>query len=208
MLINLPGLAIYFPFNVTKSHQILNLLLITSPSMMHPGHAYYHIFNHANADDLLFAINDNYDYFLKLFGRFLPPFIHLYAYCLLPNHFHILISFDHTREKPCFHQLSKLFNSYTRSFNLFNNRKGSLFRKNFKRRRLLTLEEIKTTMMYIHRNPMHHGFTGQYGTWEYSSYNNIVNPEKSEVTFPIQYDVFSLFGGREAFLIAHGEYRQ
>jgi putative transposase len=175
---------------------------------MHHGHAYYHIYNHANGDDLLFAIDDNYHYFLLLLKRFFTPSICLYAYCLLPNHFHLLISFDHDFEKNCFHQLSKLFNSYTRSFNLFNNRKGSLFRKNFKRRRLMTLDEIKTTMLYIHRNPMHHGFTGQYETWEYSSYNNIVNPEKSEGTLPILYNVFSLFGGREEFIKAHRNYMQ
>lgn len=72
----------------------------------------------------------------------------------------------------------------------------------------MTIEEIRTAMMYIHRNPMHHGFTGQYEAWEYSSYNNFVTLEIREGIFPIQMNVFSLFGGKEGFLAAHREYMQ
>ena len=175
---------------------------------MDPTHSYYHIYNHANGDDLLFTIHDNYEYFLKLINRFITPHLNLYAYCLMPNHFHLLVSFSSETEKKSFHQLSKLFNSYTRSFNNFNNRKGSLFQKNFKRKQLFTLADIRKNVMYIHRNPLHHGFSGNYPTWEYSSYNYMLHPDRPQKAKIYHLEVIHFFGGNDEFIRQHEEYKQ
>jgi len=62
--------------------------------------------------------------------------------------------------------------------------------------------------MYIHRNPIHHGFTGQYVAWEYSSYKALVNPEDYNKESLIKSEVLSLFGGRYEFRLAHEGYKQ
>ncbi|GGE25425.1 hypothetical protein [Psychroflexus planctonicus] len=51
----------------------------------------YHIYNRANADDLLFTSNKNYLYFLKKYEYYITPFADTFCYCLMPNHFHFLI---------------------------------------------------------------------------------------------------------------------
>ena len=50
----------------------------------------YHIYNRSNNQDLMFPKTENYTYFLKKMGVYLPDFMDIYAYCLLPNHFHLL----------------------------------------------------------------------------------------------------------------------
>ena len=51
----------------------------------------FHIYNHANGDELLFRKDDNYRYFLKKFSDYLESILETFAYCLMPNHFHFLI---------------------------------------------------------------------------------------------------------------------
>ena len=55
-----------------------------------PGQ-YYHIFNHAVGDENLFRQAANYLYFLERYGHYIFPIARTYAYCLMPNHFHILV---------------------------------------------------------------------------------------------------------------------
>jgi putative transposase len=53
---------------------------------------YYHLFNHAIGSDNLFKEKENYLYFLRKYGIYISPVCQTYAYCLMPNHFHFLIS--------------------------------------------------------------------------------------------------------------------
>ncbi len=55
------------------------------------GGRYYHIFNRGINRQLIFFQPRNYDYFLKLLKKFLSDYIDLLAYCLIPNHFHLVI---------------------------------------------------------------------------------------------------------------------
>ena len=63
---------------------------MTSPSPLRLD-TYYHIFNRGNNRQNIFLETRNYDYFLKLYGKYIDPVVETFAYCLLRNHFHILI---------------------------------------------------------------------------------------------------------------------
>ncbi len=52
---------------------------------------FYHIYNRGNNSELLFKEEANYIYFLKLIRKYILPVADIYTYCLLNNHFHILI---------------------------------------------------------------------------------------------------------------------
>ncbi len=52
---------------------------------------YYHIFNRGNNRETLFREERNYPYFLSLFVKHIDPVVDTYAYCLMPNHFHLLV---------------------------------------------------------------------------------------------------------------------
>jgi hypothetical protein len=52
---------------------------------------YYHICNRGNNRENLFVEDRNYRHFLKLYARYVAPVADTYAYCLLKNHFHVLV---------------------------------------------------------------------------------------------------------------------
>lgn len=53
--------------------------------------AYYHIYNHANSEHNLFFQVENYRHFLKKLNHYLNGYVEFHAYCLMPNHFHLLV---------------------------------------------------------------------------------------------------------------------
>jgi putative transposase len=59
------------------------------PPMVPSG--YYHVFNRGNNKENLFYQSKNYGYFLEKYKHYLSPWLDIYAYCLLPNHFHLLV---------------------------------------------------------------------------------------------------------------------
>jgi len=51
----------------------------------------FHIYNHAVGKDNFFNSSDNYNFFLLKLKKYLQNYIDIYAYCLMPNHFHFVI---------------------------------------------------------------------------------------------------------------------
>ncbi|MCO6491732.1 MAG: transposase [Phaeodactylibacter sp.] len=52
---------------------------------------YYHVYNRTNNKELLFRNDDNRILFLEKYKEYLQDYLHTYAYCLLGNHFHLLV---------------------------------------------------------------------------------------------------------------------
>lgn len=55
-----------------------------------PGNS-YHIFNHANGFENVFCNQENFRYFLEKYRLYISPVAETYAYCLMPNHFHVVV---------------------------------------------------------------------------------------------------------------------
>ncbi len=51
----------------------------------------YHIYNRGNNGENIFVEERNYSYFLRLYAKYIAPIADTFAYCLLRNHFHILL---------------------------------------------------------------------------------------------------------------------
>jgi putative transposase len=49
----------------------------------------YHVVHHGNGDDNIFRSHANYVHFLNKYKQYISPIAITYAYCLMPNHFHI-----------------------------------------------------------------------------------------------------------------------
>ncbi len=52
---------------------------------------FFHIYNRGNNRENIFTCHQNYIYFLKKYDFYLSGFLDTYAFCLLPNHFHLLV---------------------------------------------------------------------------------------------------------------------
>ena len=184
---------------------------------------FYHVYNHGNANDNIFINESNYNFFLNKFNKYVSPIADTFAYCLLPNHFHFLIQIKTEniindfyyksrkvsktmRDAPknisdiISQQFSNFFNSYTKSFNKQNNRKGSLFLDNFNRKNIDTENYLKRIIIYIHQNPVNHGFSEHVNKWKYSSYNSIISNKSTNLK---RDDVISLFEDIDNFIYCH-----
>ncbi len=52
---------------------------------------HFHIYNHANGEHNIFFTNENRRYFLRKYDGYMYEYVETFAYCLMPNHFHIQI---------------------------------------------------------------------------------------------------------------------
>lgn len=78
--------------------------------------------------------------------------IEIIAYCLMPNHFHFLLK--QLRDDGISRFISQFTNSYTRYFNISNERVGPLFQGVFKSVHVETDEQLIHLSRYIHLNPV------------------------------------------------------
>jgi len=173
-----------------------------------PGQ-FYHIYNRGNNKENIFVDHENYIYFLKQYKKYVFPIAETYAYCLLKNHFHILLQIKEEREldKKIHTDLNKLsqpfsnfFNSYAKSINNKYDRTGSLFEERFKRKVITTDNYFKVMVYYIHSNPQKHRLINDYRSYPYGSYNSILSKKKTMLE---REKLFKMFGGREGFIDFH-----
>jgi len=108
----------------------------------------YHIYNQGNNQRKIFFKRDNYLFFLKKINTHLKPYADILAWCLMPNHFHLMVLVREeeievtTHTVTSSHGVSKkqtindsigiLLRSYTRAINKQENFTGKLFREKTK----------------------------------------------------------------------------
>ncbi len=193
---------------------------------MEPGKS-YHLYTHANGFENLFQSDENYRYFLRRYEHFIPTVADTLSYCLMPNHIHFLIqikteaelvsTFSNLQgfknleglsqeekeseiEKRISKQFSNLFNSYTKSFNKMYSRRGSLFIPTFKREEITRDNYFTNIILYIHTNPVHHGFVKSIVDWPWSSYQLIRDGSPSFIKGD---EVIAWFGNRTEYEKIH-----
>jgi REP element-mobilizing transposase RayT len=158
---------------------------------------YYHIYNRGNNGIDLFYDVENYKHFLSLYEKYIDPIAETFAWCLMKNHFHILVYIKETNEiditkleysstdKPkiisASKQFSNLFNAYTLEMNKRYNRTGSLFEKNFKRKVVGSENYFQKLIFYIHNNPVHHRFVDHIVEYPWTSYGTIISTKQTKL---------------------------
>ena len=158
----------------------------------------YHIYNRGINGENIFTNGENKMYFLRLLGKYLADRSSLFAYCLMDNHFHLLIRIDSDGDVMT-QNLSNLFNAYAKAFNKAKGRTGSLFEKHFKRIRVDDENYLRQLVVYIHLNPKHH-FGIDFTVYKYSSYNSFFSNKETKL---MRDDVIELFGDIENFKYTH-----
>lgn len=145
----------------------------------------YHVFSHVNGKELIFREETNYQFFLKQLDKYIIQIADIYAYCLLPNHFHLLLRFKNIEginvedeHQFLMKNFGNFLNSYAKAFNKKYNRKGALFLNAVKRKKISDEKYLLKVLHYIHNNPINHGFANKVDQWKHSSYNSYLNLEK------------------------------
>lgn len=154
---------------------------------------FYHIFNRGNNKEDLFLEEENYFQFLKLLTKHILPISKVYAYCLMKNHFHLLIQINEDVEMDDnkLHQpFSNFFNAYSKTINKIYGREGSLFRSNYKRIKIKDEKQLRNLILYIHLNPVKHGFTKDFGSYRYSSYQSLTSDKSTKLNREFVIELF------------------
>jgi hypothetical protein len=197
---------------------------MTSPSPL-LYNTYYHIYNRGVNGENIFLEGRNYEHFLNLFAKHIEPVCDLFGYCMLRNHFHILVRVKSEEEiveykqtlavsetvrvlekgKPLgseypSDQFSNFFNAYAKAINKAYGRTGSLFQHPFGRVPITSDRQFWNVISYIHQNPQKHKFMDDFRDWKYSSYEIILTDKKTSVN---RDEVIKWFGSEEQYLELH-----
>lgn len=162
------------------------------------GHI-YHIYNRGNNKTQVYFNRNNYLYFLGKLPKFILPYCSIMAWCLMPNHFHLMIYVHRLqvvgKNDNLNSSIGRLLSSYTRAINKQNGRTGSLFQKHTKAKCLTKLNSIsenywqsefgtiinldngqfdypQACLKYIHQNPVTNSLVNDPIEWEFSSYRD------------------------------------
>lgn len=162
---------------------------------------YYHVYNRANGTENLFLAESNYLHFLVLMKKHLVEIVDIYSYCLLPNHFHLLVRVKENVTNPS-QAFSNLFNAYTKAINKQYNRHGSLFQRPFKRIKVSDESYLKALVVYIHTNPELHGVCNSYRTYVHSSFPIFLSKGKTAL---LRQDVINWFHDLDNFILMHDQ---
>jgi len=139
----------------------------------------YHIYNRGNNKQKVFFTKKNYIFFLQKLRTELKPHSDIICYCLMPNHFHFMVStFGNFNEEGFRNGFRTVLSSYTKAVNQQENRTGSLFQQNSKAKCLTAIPENKQNnyglvcFNYIHQNPENAGLVRSLEDWEFSSFRD------------------------------------
>jgi putative transposase len=188
---------------------------------------YYHIYNRGNNDEALFYSNENYRYFLVKFDDYFDDLLTLHAFCLLKNHFHLLVEIkkqneiknnilvkerniklrkyvNESAEVILSKQFQYFFIGYAKALNKQTDRHGSLFEKPFRRKFIANDEYYRNVMYYIHRNLEHHGSSLDFRDYPWSSYSRILESKPSKLP---KSQIMNVFENAETFTEFHSKDR-
>lgn len=182
---------------------------------------FYHIFNRGNGGINIFYKEKNYRYFMTKYDQYMSEYLDTYCYCLLPNHFHLLVRIKpsvliekravldfprqfsdekYSNSWAVSERFRQFFMSYAKSINQQEGRTGSLFQKDFRRQAVDKDDYFTSMVWYIHNNPVHHGIHADVETYPWSSYQRILITTPSKL---MKEDVIAWFGSRENYVACH-----
>ena len=162
-------------------------------------HEVYHLYNRGNNRQPIFFNPTNYNYFLSRIRNDWKPHCEILAWCLMPNHFHIMLQANANsyEEIPSYsgkpmqvlaRKIGLTLSSYAQYINRQNKTSGSLFQQKTKAKCISAAETGQTTlrrgptvstatyiincMHYIHQNAWKANLAATIEDWPYSSFKN------------------------------------
>ncbi len=173
-----------------------------------PGE-YYHIFNRGVNKQTIFNSNADRARFLFLILYFQSPvtllnisrpikdfvkhsvfntdkekiikerFVELVSFCLMPNHFHIILK--EVEESGIARYMQRVLNSYTKYYNTKYNKSGHLFQGPYKAVHVENNNQLLYLSTYIHRNPRElKEWINKESNYPWSSYQDFIKNNRFE----------------------------
>ncbi|UBF27204.1 transposase [Kovacikia minuta CCNUW1] len=159
-----------------------------------PGN-FYHLYNRGNNRQNICFERENYLHFLRLVRRHLTvESVEILAYCLMPNHYHLLV---YLKAGNLSEPMKSLSLAYTKGMNARYERVGALFQGRFCSIQVEQEAYLLHLVRYIHLNPVKGGLVKHPGEWEFSSYREYAGLRQG--TLPKLERVQALTGAKDAY---------
>lgn len=168
--------------------------------------AFFHVYNRGWNLGKIFLDEQDWCYFEQLLARHLSPEVikdkdgrefkhfypevHLVAYCLMGNHFHLLF-YQYDDQTAITRLMTSLMTAYTAYFNKRHGRRGSLFESTYKAVWVSRDTQLLHISRYIHLNHSH------YKIWPHSSYRDYIEQTREWVDSRL---ILELFSSRETYI--------
>ena len=162
----------------------------------------YHLITRGNNRQIIFNADDDYRKLLSLLEtqKARLPFF-LYAYCLMPNHIHLLLE---RQEDPISRIMHRVLTGYTQYYNRKYRKVGHLLQGRYKAILCQTDQYLGELVRYIHLNPVRAKMVRRPEDYPYSSHRSYLGLE--EVPMVDADPVLRHFGGKKK--LARERYRQ
>ncbi len=137
-----------------------------------PG-AWYHVMNRGRRSETIFSEKADYSEFLDLLMEISEIWnANIAAYCLMPNHYHVLLQTPEGNISRCMRHINGL---YTQRYNRRHGFDGQLFRGRYKSILVCNDSHLLQLVRYIHKNPVKAGMVKEMGEYEWSSYKGYLS---------------------------------
>lgn len=123
-----------------------------------------------------------------------PPLVEIVCYCLMPNHFHLLVKQNVDDGISKFMRL--IGDSHSKYFNILHDRVGGLFQDKFKALRVEDNAQLLHLSRYIHLNPVVSSIAETPQDYDWSSYREYIGRRAGFCNKEI---VLGQFRGKDAY---------
>ena len=129
----------------------------------------FHFYNRVVDNQVLFIDDDDYSLFLTKFKESITKYpLTVFAYCLMPNHFHFFLRQD--SDIKIYRIFNAVLSSYVQKFNLKYKRKGRLMGGPLQSTLIEDNNYFINLSRYIHLNPVKANLVMEPEKWIYSNY--------------------------------------
>ena len=176
---------------------------MSRPLRIEYPNAVYHISSRGNARADIFIDDTDREKFLGVLGMVVKRYNWLcHGYCLMDNHYHLLIETPDGNLSQGMRQLNGI---YTQTFNRRHNRVGHVFQGRFKAVVVEKDSHLLELCRYVVLNPVRAGMAVSAQKWRWSSYRATAGTAKKEPYLTAKW-ILDQFGRTKAE--ACGKYRE
>jgi REP-associated tyrosine transposase len=155
----------------------------------------YHVIVRGNQRQKTFTAESDYQAYIERLARYRKKYDYvLHAYCLMPNHVHLLVE---SSEQPLAKFMQGLQQSYSQYFNLRHRKTGHVFEGRYKAILCQKDPYLLQLIRYIHLNPVRAGMVRSPERYRYSGDHVYLQGKATETIDPAT--VLSMLGGKQAY---------
>ena len=172
------------------------------PRVFAPG-LLHHVMARGNRREAVFLDDDDYAFYLRRLALYRARYaVTLHAYCLMPNHVHLL---TRTTTAPLDRFMQCLQQSYTQWYNRRHGQVGHVFQGRYKALPCATDEYLVTLVRYVHLNPVRAGLVTRPEEYRFSAHRAYLAGDSTGLVDPTP--VLRLVGGVDGYvrLVESGE---